>query len=106
METTKTYKTFADLDFHPWTDGRKLLSSDTRLVLDLMTARLDFPNGYGVSVLLGKYFNSNGVDTYDLAVMRDNQVVFPSEVCPDGDVLGYLTADEVTEAMRKIQDLP
>jgi len=99
------YKTFEDLDFHPWMDGRVSFSFIPEY-LGARQARLDFPNGYGVSVLFGEVFYSNGIDTYELAVIKDGKrIVYPPEVCPDGDVLGYITKEEVTEAMRKIQDL-
>lgn len=34
-------------------------------------AILEFDNGYGVSVLFGDKFYSNGIDTYELAVLKD-----------------------------------
>ena len=100
----QNYKTFEDLDFHPWLDGRATFSIIPAYA-EALQARLDFPNGYGVSVLFGEAFYSNGEDTYELAVIKDGDLVYPPEVCPDVDVLGYITKDEVTEAMRKIQDL-
>ena len=65
-------------------------------------ALLEFDNGYGVSVLLGARFYSNGRDTYEVAVMYDDAVTYPME----HDVIGHLTADEVTAYMEKVQDLP
>ena len=98
------YKTFDDLEFQPWAGMRELHS----LPLEYREAKqavMMFPNGYGVSVLLGKMFYSNGVNTYELAVLHGQKLVYPKEVCPDDDVLGRLTKDEVTEAMKKVQDL-
>ena len=65
-------------------------------------ALLEFDNGYGVSVLLGARFYSNGRDTYEVAVMYDDAVTYPMET----DVVGFLKADEVTAYMEKVQDLP
>ena len=65
-----------------------------------------FDNGYGVSVLFGERFEcgfySNGVDTYELAVINEDGLTYPLE----DDVIGFLKADEVTAYMEKVQDLP
>ena len=104
----KTYKTFKDLHFQPWLERRPDISTSPFIAdyLDAEQAILMFPNGYGVSVLFGNVFYSDGVDTYELAVLHGNKLVYPKEVCPDEDVLGYLTKRQVTEAMKKVQDLP
>lgn len=67
-------------------------------------AVMNFNNGYGVSVLLGNMFYSNGKDTYELAVLEDGYLCYTTPITEN--VLGYLTEDEVTEVMRKIQELP
>lgn len=100
----KTYKTFKDLQFRPWLEKREKMPLIPDY-LDAEQAILMFPNGYGVSVLFGNVFYSDGVDTYELAVLHGNKLVYPKEVCPDDDVLGYLTKRQVTEAMKKVQDL-
>ena len=84
-------KKFEDLVFtdHPFIDGAQ-------------QAILWFDNGYGVSVLLGARFYSNGQDTYEVAVMYDDQLTYPME----DDVIGFLKADEVTAYMDKVQRLP
>lgn len=93
-------KTFNDLEFKK----RELLFEED---ITNEQALMFFPNGYGVSVLLGKKFYSNGIDTYELAVMIGNEEEY--DLCYNtpitNDVLGYLTAEEVTEIMRKIQEL-
>lgn len=102
----KTYKTFDDLDFRPW--GEVMGKQCPPSFAGGKQAVLRFDNGYGVSVLLGEMFYSNGVDTYELAVLKGEDNVYPEEVCGfDGwfDVLAHKTKDEVTEAMRKVQDL-
>lgn len=98
------YKTFDDLQFRPWPSKREL----SHLPPEYKKAKqaiLMFDNGYGVSVIIGKVFYSNGVDTYELAVLHGDKLVYPVEVCPDNDVLGRITREEVTEAMKKVQDL-
>ena len=70
---------------------------------DCKQAVLNFDNGYGVSVIFGTAFYSNGVDTYELAALLDGKLCYPSEI--GGDVLGYINKDEITEAMVKVQQL-
>ena len=98
------YKTFKDLHFEPW-GKRHGMELTTALGRHFHTqAVMDFPNGYGVSVLHGEQFYSDE-NTYEVAVMKDNDVVYPLGICPDGDVLGWRTARQVTEIMKKVQDL-
>lgn len=80
-------KIFKDLKFEPWLGG-------TRAVLN-------FDNDYGVIVLLGDEFYSNGIDTYELAVLHNNYLCYSTEITDD--VLGYITEDEVTNVMLKLQ---
>ena len=84
-------KTFEDLVFtdHPFYEGGQ-------------QAILWFDNGYGVSVLCGARFYSNGRDTYEVVAMYDDQLTYPME----DDVVGYLQPWEVTEYMDKVQRLP
>lgn len=93
-------KTFNDLQFKK----RELLFEEG---ITNEQALMFFPNGYGVSVLLGKKFYSNGIDTYELAVTTGNEeewgLCYSTPIT--NDVLGYLTAEKVTEVMRKIQEL-
>lgn len=69
-----------------------------------LQAKLYFNNKYGVSVLFGKNFYSNGRDTYDLGIIGKNgKLDYSTSIT--SDVLGYLTADKVSEIMKKIQEL-
>ena len=83
-------KTFEDLVF-----------TDHPFYVRAQQAILWFDNGYGVSVLCGARFYSNGRDTYEVAVMYDDQLTYPME----DDVVGHLTADKVTAYMDKVQSL-
>ena len=81
-------KTFNDLEFKPWYGGGK-------------HAILYFDNDYGVCVLFGENYYSNGIDTYELAVLRHGLICYDTEIT--NDVLGYLTKEEVTNVMLKLQ---
>ena len=83
-------KTFEDLEFKPHPSGGEM-------------AYIEFSNGYGVSVIFGSKFYSNGIDTYELAVMKDGDLCYSSGIT--NDVIGYITKDEVTEYMKQIQEL-
>ena len=73
-------------------------------MLNAKSAVLDFPNGYGVSVLFGSGFYSNGIDTYELAVLKDGKLYYDTAIT--NDVMGWLSKDEVSEVMEKVQNLP
>ena len=90
-------KTFDDLVFEP----HPITECGIDKYKDCKQAVFNFDNGYGVSVIFGTAFYSNGVDTYELAALLDGKLCYPSEI--GGDVLGYINKDEITEAMRKIQ---
>lgn len=82
-------KTFKDLKFEP-----RYLSSQ---------ATMEFDNGYGVSVLSGNIAYSNGIDTYELAVLKNGDLCYDTPITDD--VLAYITEEEVTKAMEEIQKL-
>jgi len=80
-------KTFKDLEFksHAMCETSKC---------DFKQAKMKFDNGKEVSVLLGKVFYSNGIDTYEAWDLSEKE-----------GPLGYLTENEVTEYMLKLQKL-
>jgi hypothetical protein len=88
-------KTFQDLEFKDHS-----LSS---IYPEAKQARIDFDNGYGVSVIFGSCFYSNGVDTYEVGVLKDGSLTYDTHIT--NDVIGGLTADEVTEIMKQVQEL-
>nr|DAV38616.1 MAG TPA: hypothetical protein [Caudoviricetes sp.] len=66
-------------------------------------AKMDFENGYGISVLLGSLFESNGIDTYEVAVFKNGDLCY----APITNIeIGFITANEVSAVMRQIQELP
>ena len=103
MKQTK-YKTFKDLVFDPWSK-RHGMELATRLGRHFHTqAVMEFPNGYSVSVLHGEQFYSDE-NTYEVAVMKDNEIVYPKGICNYHEVFGYQNEEQVTEIMKKVQQL-
>lgn len=89
-------KTFNDLVF-----GQHINPN----IKDTKQARMQFDNGYGISVLLGgDGIYSNGIDTYEVAILYNDELCYDSGLCDD--VLGHQTEGEITELMEKIQLLP
>ena len=66
-------------------------------------AKVEFENGYSASILFGDKFYSNGIDTYELAVLHKGSITYDTPITDD--VLGWLTKDEVTEALEQIEKL-
>ena len=67
-------------------------------------ARLTFDNGWGVSVISGDFASSSADAPYELAVIGvDGGLHYDNDVA-QGGVRGYLTADEVEECMKRIQE--
>ena len=68
-------------------------------------ALVEFPNGYRASIVrhVGSYGGKDGL--FELAVMdSQNQIVYDTPVTDD--VLGWLSPDEVEEAVKKVEALP
>lgn len=89
-------KAFKDLEFkrHPLGNGKQ--------------ARMDFPNGYGVSVVrfsvLGGYGSyTDNESEWELAVFKDGGLCYATPITDD--VIGHLSADDVTKIMKKVQKL-
>ena len=66
-------------------------------------ATMNFENGFGVSVLIGSCFYSNGVDSYEVAVLKNGDLCYDSGLTED--VFGRLSAREVTKIMKQVQQL-
>lgn len=86
-------KTFNDLVFEP------------HLMLGVggKRAYLEFPNGYGISVVTGEFAYCDDTHPYEIAVMKDGECCYSTMIADD--IIGYLTEDGVTEVMKKIQEL-
>ena len=85
------YAKFEDLEFKPHGNGRGI------------HARMEFGNNYGVSVVQGSTFYTNGDDEYQLAVMHEGNLTYSTHITDD--VLGHLSEEEVTDTMRQVQEL-
>jgi hypothetical protein len=92
-------KTFKDLKFeiHP------IAKSGLKNYQNAKVSSETFENNYGVSVIFGSCFYSNGVDTYELAVLYNDEITYNTEIT--NDVIGNLSEDEVSEIMIKVQSL-
>jgi hypothetical protein len=70
-----------------------------------------FPNGAGASVVRGEYTYGGDEGLWELAVIRfegegDNYVlIYPRGACPEGDVVGWLTDEQVDEKLVQIANL-
>lgn len=89
-------KTFSDLKFETHHSAKY-----SPLYAGHTMAHLIFENGFGVSVVFGSRFYSNGVDTYELAVIKDGYIRYDTPITDD--VLGHISEDEVTKVMERIQ---
>lgn len=88
-------KTFNDLQFknHP--------GSTTDFNMGIVS-RLEFDNGWSVSVVKGQYTYGGDKGLYELAVFKDGEIHYDNVVA-NGDVVGYLRPEDVTDVMIKIQ---
>ena len=66
-------------------------------------ARIQFPNGYGASVVRHQFSYGGPDGLYELAVTKDNNLCYDTPVT--NDVEGYLTPNDVTELLEQIQSL-
>lgn len=88
--SNNTYKTFEDLVFYH--DGLN------------RTAKTQFKNGYGASVVIGPYSYGGEEGLYEIAVLDSNfKITYDTPITDD--VIGYLTPTEVTKYLKQIQDL-
>jgi hypothetical protein len=93
------YKTFDDLEWNPWTTDEHY----SQEFLDSRQAQMTFINGYGVIVLCGTPFYSNGEDSYEVGIMKYGELYKLDRY--DDIVVGYRTKDEVTNIMKYLQTL-
>jgi hypothetical protein len=67
-----------------------------------------FPNGYGASVIRGPASYGGDEGLYELAVLKGSAEDFNLDYTTPltDDVLGHLSPEDVTEALRQIAALP
>jgi hypothetical protein len=86
-------KTFKDLEFNPHPNH-----------MGGVQAIAKFDNGYGASVVCTPYTYGGKEGLYELAVLdNDGHLTYESPIT--NDVLGYLSKEDVTEILIKIQQL-
>lgn len=92
MESMKTFK---DLKFLPVNGGGWLPTRG-------MIAEMNFENNYGVVVKLGNDYYSNGIDTYEINVLKGGAIWHDTPFSEDE--LDYRTANDVSVIMKKVQE--
>jgi hypothetical protein len=92
MTQEKQYIQIGDLEFVP-----HALVGGTHAVVQ-------FPNGFGASVVTGHMFYTDALHPFEIAVLTsDGHLTYDTHITDD--VLGYLTLDEANDILRQIQDL-
>jgi len=92
-------KTFKDLEFKK----HSIANSGIERYKDARQAELNFKNDYGVSVIFGSCFYSNGINTYEVAILYNGHISYNSGITDD--VIGYLSEEKVSEIMVRVQSL-
>lgn len=93
-----TLKTFNDLEFVENEDSFK-------------RARIQFDNGWYASVVIGPYSYGGDSGKYELAILdEDGNICYDSELDPGptvtgDDIFGFLSEEDVTKLLAKIQML-
>ena len=84
-------KTFNDLEFKPHPNN-----------MGGVQAYITFENGYGASVVCTPHTYGGDKGLYELAVFKDGHIHYDNAVA-NGDVVGYLRPEDVSDAMLVIQ---
>lgn len=88
-------KTFEDLEFEQLNDAPFMVGKK---------ARMDFENGYGVSVVSHTYSYGGKDGLFEIAVLdKDGELTYDTPVT--NNVIGYLNPEDVTEIMEQVQEL-
>ena len=65
---------------------------------------VQFPNGYGASIVQGEHTYGGKDGLYELAVFgKDGHITYDTPITDD--VLGYLTEQDVEDTLNKIKNL-
>lgn len=62
-----------------------------------------FDNGYGASVITGSIAYCNNVQPYELDVLKHGELCYDTPITDD--VIGYLTEDDVSDLLDRIEQL-
>jgi len=89
-------KEFKDIQFKP--------NSMTSMGEDFgISSRTEFDNGYAVSVVRSPYSYGGKDGLYELAIFKNDELCYDTPITDD--VMGYLSPEDVTDIMSKIQTL-
>jgi hypothetical protein len=95
-------------------DFRNLQFIPHRVLKKAQSAKIYFINGFGVSVISGAMFRSNGkpIDdenaTFEVGILHQKYLRYNTPITIDGepvdtsDVLGHLTARQVSQVMEQV----
>jgi hypothetical protein len=86
-------KTFNDLEFKDMPDYYQGVQ-----------ATIKFDNGYGASIVRHNFSYGHEQGLYELAVL-DSSGAITYDTLVTEDVLGYLSEEDVTNALKQIQEL-
>ena len=92
-------KTFENLEFKK----HSIAYSGIERHKNAKQAIQNFDNNYGVSVIIGSCFYSNGIDTYEVAVLFNGAITYNTDIT--NNVIGHLSKDGVSDIMLKVQNL-
>ena len=62
-----------------------------------------FPNGYGASVVCHKHSYGGKDGLYELAVLRDDEIVYNTPIT--SDVIGWLSMSEAEQVLQQVKNL-
>ena len=96
-------KDMAYIKFGNYEPQREIVVSDQKNG-NFMKHIYKFLNGYGASVIQSEYSYGHEYGLYELAVLKDGELCYSTPIT--GDIIGYLTADDVTEYLQQIEKLP
>ncbi|MGL5914025.1 MAG: hypothetical protein ACRCZB_07650 [Bacteroidales bacterium] len=91
-------KSFKDLEFKEHCLAAEIGFEGSKHAIE------QFENGYGVSVLFGSNFYSDGISTYEVAILFRGKITYSTDIAENG-VIGYLSEEEVSGVMQKIQNI-
>ncbi len=88
-------KTFQDLEFQQINDAPFMVGKKSRM---------QFDNGFGVSVVSHTHSYGGRSGLYEVAVL-DKDGLLTYETPLTSDVIGYLSEEDVTDVMKQVQEL-
>lgn len=66
-------------------------------------AKTHFENGYGVSVVCGRYAYSNVHNPYEVGILKEGKLCYTTKITDD--VIGNLDEQGVSRIMKQVQKL-